>query len=333
MNCFNNILSLIVAATCLYHINVVVGSAIDVHDLVIPTEGLHLGLRKFSVTLLDTNYRDIPIIANLQFSHDREYFASPQSVGVNDNGTIPILAWGILANEGWIIVSTSLEITNVRDGSMAFLSGSLQSAFLNVSNTFVHTPTNQTHGQLIINPTNANEYAFDNQLYYASSLDARRMAVPVAVRVNRDIDSLADSETVPDFVPCMLDYPLINIHIPATTYDELLTQLEHLGVRVDIHPDNPNISQFVVRNVTDAVMATMPSIQFFVRTDEGERLSIAVLTPQDYIGPENVLEDPSARPFWVRIGCNLPSMLLNRMVVHVDGINRRIGFGEPLNEF
>jgi hypothetical protein len=293
--------------------------------------------------LVDTHSRGFHVIGNPQFFHDEQYIAIPDTLSENNNPllggneTFTIICWGLRSNHPfWLMYPFFQELPHYLR-RVASLSGSLGSEFLFMTNTFVHAPTNRTHGQLIINPRNATVYALDNKLYYASSLLEERMVVPVAVRVvGSDADAPTGDETrnnFPEFVPCLVDSRFVTIHIPEIAFGQLIAQLENVGVRLEMIPTNPDIARFFVHNVTDANIDLLPSVQFFVRTDQEERVSIATLSPRDYLGPEIMLDTArSVRPFWVRIGSSLSSKLLNTIVVHMDGINRRIGFGEPLNE-
>lgn len=326
------------------------GGALEGRDLVIPTDRLHIGSRRFPVRMYDRSFNGINGFASIQFNDEREKFIvyrNGSAIRVNStlsNGTTSrIIMWSVASAS--LVVTTGFDVpTNMgeldeENNSIASLSGSLQSNLLRTVDSFVHTPINHTHGQLIVRPVDASVYAHDRQLYYATSQSDTRIIVPVAVRVNpqsSDTPTLSDQLVDADeFTLCFVDYPHMIIHLPNATFLELVTQLISLGVSLQFNPEASQIERMVVRNVTEANIDSLPSLQFIVLTDDEQQVSISTLSPREYIGPENILEDGAERPIWIHTGnrpCSLPSMLVNKIVVHVDRVNRQIGFGEPLNE-
>ena len=90
--------------------------------------------------------------------------------------------------------------------------------------------------------------------------------------------------------------------------------------------------QYFVHNVTEQKMNLLPSLEYLVRMDDDVVLSISTITPREYIGGWGEGSSEVRRPFLVQIGTSISSLILNKMVIHMDGINSRIGFGEPVNE-
>ena len=322
--------------------NIIAGS-ISGHDIIVETDYLDCGLRRFPV-VFHNEYGPHPGFATLRMSHQDDSFQFFVGPGRYDYlQDIDFWSLGTSESGGSIHVPTSITVFDLDDLPglpTAIFSASLQSNFLQIARSFILTPTNLTNGQLIINPLNASRYAFEEQIYYASSLEDARLRIPVAFRVigsssQQTTENFEVGVSLGDFYSCIIDDPFNGLWVPNSIYVEFFNQLHSVGIHHTYVPETNQLPRTIVYNVTEENIDLYPSLQFFILTDDDQVVSIQVLGPRDYIGPERSVADGGGRPLMIRTGtpdCSLPSRLINRMMVHIDGENGRIGFGEPLEE-
>jgi hypothetical protein len=327
--------------------NIIAGS-LSGHDIIVETDYLDYGFRRFPVVFHNED-GPRPGFATLGIIHD-DYsvvmFADLRRHRVLED----VDSWSLETSEGSggsITVPTSMvviDLFGLPGLQTAIFAASFRSRFLEIARSFILTPKNLTNGQLIINPLNASRYAFEEQIYYASSLDEARLRIPVAIKVipppSRSTDSSSGATYIvsrDDFHSCVIDDPSNGLWVPNSVYVDLFNQLDSLGIHhLDILESN-QLSVTIVYNVTEENIGLLPSLQFMILTDDDQVVSIQGLGPWDYIAPERAVEAGGGRPLMLRTGtagwgCTLSSKLINRMMVHIDGENARIGFGEPLDE-
>ena len=207
------------------------GPIIIGHDLIIPTGDLHLGHRRFPVTLIDAaELSGSRLVANIQFLHALERIQCSGAETASDGasggggGLMNIDLVSVDTNQGAAEIPTNFWMPRNPDqlhsSAEIFLSGTFRSQSMLRFRSFVHVPTNGTHGQLIFRPRNPSSYALDNQLYYVSVSDAPRMiSVPATVLINRPHEETTTTTNysaapLPEFQRTYLDKNTLNFEIP-----------------------------------------------------------------------------------------------------------------------
>lgn len=324
------------------------------HDIIVETNFLDLGLRRFPVTF-NNEFESVEGFATIRMSYQYDSFTLISDEGNNSRiedetiyDTMDIDSWSVTSgtdnsSSGCLLnVPTSISVFALSDDDKlptAIFPASLTSNFLTTAHSFVHTPVNLTHGKLIINPINPLLYAFDQQIFYAPSLSSpsrdARLTVPVATKIILQEDNdefLLQLVDIDEFVDCVIDDPFYQLWVPHSVLSDFFTHLDDLGFSHDYNPESSWLTRRIVFNVTEDNIDSLPSFQFIVLSGNGQQISIQILGPRDYLGPLSGAE----RQVMIRAGnpeCSLPSRLINRMLVHVDSVNNRIGFGEPLETF
>ena len=218
----------------------------------------------------------------------------------------------------------------------AEISACIESDFLRVAQHFILNPTSSMTGQIIINPSDPVSYAFGGQLFYSTSRHESRWVVPIAVRIvssNATDEALLEPVSLQSFVDCSIETDSNYLWIPEPAYRALIAQIQGLNIRYSFNPHRFGVQSLVLHNITDSVVETLPSVQYLVLDDMGQQVSIQVLSPRNYLVTNMV--DPQLKSLLLRTGspqCDLSAHIVNRMLVHVDGIYGRLGFGEPLVE-
>jgi len=310
------------------------GGTLSGGDILLHTQFELSHLRRFPVTF-HNDQESFPGHASLSLGNDYDTYLTVNYEGNEAIEGPEIEFFTASSGTGSISVLTSFSMNGANESHLptAQISASIESDFLRISQSFIMTPTSNVTGQIIISPSNPVEHSFGNQIFYASSRHPSRWVVPILVRVlpfNATDELFAEPADLDSFVDCSIEADRGYLWIPEPAYHAVLSAIHARNIRSSYDPATYLVQSLVLHNITESILDYLPSIQYLVLDDNGQQVSIQVLPPRAYLIPNIV--DPSSRSFRLRTGspaCDLPGFLTNRMLIHVDGVQRRIGFGEP----
>ena len=213
--------------------------------------------------------------------------------------------------------------------------------------SFLMVPIGSSQSMIVFDPTDPTRFAFENQMFYSQLIEGRDWqylygnrglwGVYTAIRFANSLSAPVDSST--QFIPCHigskpwtradLQEPFI---VPSWVTDEFLRIVDERELETETLIEDQRI--IFLFNVDDAIIATLPSLQYIVQTTDGGTINVMTLDPNEYIGPA---DNANRRQVLLAQGgfqdyCNFNKPLRDRMVIHFDARNQRIGFGEPLIE-
>lgn len=323
-------------------------SFVSSDDITIPTTFDFGGvLRRFQTTyIMDTN-TTISAFASLSLGRNTDLFEvynGPIDYFPDDYDLVRVQSW--IPQEGTLNISTSLRIDpNAPDeySPIGLIGGALNSRFVRAVGSYLVTPVTNETGLLIIRPADPNIYAYNREIYYATTrvqtFGQRRASIRAAIRVipseafvMSDNGAGVTDVAVPGhkFTNCFLETQSRYMLVPRDTFQDFIVELDRLGMHHEIEGG----SQFLIlRNVNDAMIESLPIIQYIVLSDEDIQVSIQLLHPLDYAF--EIETDPTSRRIILHAGypsCDIPSIVTNKMMIHMDLPNGRVGFGEPLND-
>jgi len=231
----------------------------------------------------------------------------------------------------------SEPVNGTTSGFAAQIGASIISDFTTERLGFLTTPVSHDAGQLVISPQNAPQHAYGGVLFYSQNEHAAYWAVPIAVRM---ISSSSSGESAGtemaaddlDFQTCTLHSIGRQMFLPREIVDDLLVEFERLGVVFSFARDYDGIMDVVLHHVTNVVIDSLPRMQFLVRDQYHDQVSIAVINPREYLEDDPLNASSKILLFKSRFGssCTLGPLILSKVVVHFDAQNHRVGFGEPL---
>ena len=204
---------------------------------------------------------------------------------------------------------------------------------------YIIAPISDEAADFVINPSNPREYALGGEIFYAPRNPENQAfwIVPAAVRLVNNESEQSSSPNESDLTFCavfdralqlinptrMVQYPTV----PDRIFQQVLSRLSALGVSL-IHR-GPRLLNF-----DESMYDNLPSIQFIMETDDERLISLAVIEPREYIGHtfagRYALRLRTSNP--TNQDCTLTRSILEKLVIHLDIDNTRIGFGEPLIE-
>jgi len=247
----------------------------------------------------------------------------------------------ILIANGLDRIELDREVSDAASGTEyafnALIGASIISEFATERGGFLTTPVSRDAGQFVISPQNAPAYANEGVLFYADNAHGEYWAVPTAARIvsSTSIQMAAD-EVI--FEPCFLKSFARHIFLPQDTLEELLDELRQRGVVVSYNPDFDGTQYISLQEIPDSIVDSLPSIQILIQDQNLRRISIAIINPREYVEDDPDDERSKQLLFKPRqvnhpySPCTLGPLVLNKLVVHLDTQNHRVGFGEPLTD-
>ena len=205
---------------------------------------------------------------------------------------------------------------------------------------FIISPLSENRAEFVINPENPREYAFGGEIFYAprNPENSPFWTPPFSVRLIRNDQDSTVAPDESDFIFCTLfDVTLRDttlptdprfFEVPSRITREILALLSERGVR-RASQNSPILSGF-----DESFYDTLPSIQYILETVDGQNINLIVLEPRQYITqftPGNYYLHLQSTNRWNE-ECRLNGPILQKLVIHFDIENGRIGFGEPLVE-
>ena len=205
---------------------------------------------------------------------------------------------------------------------------------------YLLAPISATEADFVINPENPLDHAFGGEIFYAPRNPDPEFfwIVPAAVRLipnGSDNEQFHEPPEQADRTICaVFDESMQsrtsanvarNFAVPHRIREAIISLLSDRGV---------SESSFVRRldNFNESIFDTLPTIQFMMETDEFGFVNLAVLEPRQYIREMETgrysLRLQATNPTNQECALNRP--LLQKLVIHFDIENGRIGFGEPL---
>ena len=222
------------------------------------------------------------------------------------------------------------------------------SALAQSVSSFLISPTSATRGMIVFDPDHPEQYAFENQIFYARQTEnpdwgymygsRGYWGVNTAIRFAHSDRLTAPVDPSIPFIPCNVGsrtwrYPDPEpFYVPAHVIREFARFAEASGIQGARRVGEP--SSIYLNNVDDSVIASLPTLQYIVQTEDGQEINVVNVEPHQYIVPTNVENQRQVLLAQARIQnfCTFNKPLRDRMVIHFDAVNQRIGFGEPLVE-
>ena len=240
--------------------------------------------------------------------------------------------------------SVSVPNTNQRLG----IAATPQSTLGQMIQGFLTTPITGTQTMIVFNPDNPENYAFEGQLFYASRAFNPQWSflyghtdlwgVNTAIRFTNGPLTAPIDDSSP-FIPCLIgnfiltDVANLNsFFVPPRIFDNFHAALHERGISIQPNPWGPHV--IFLENLDDETVDSLPTLQYVVQMEDGAQINVINVGPRDYIVQTDV---PNRRRVWLaqaRITdyCTFNKFLRDRMVIHFDNQNQRIGFGEPIVE-
>ncbi len=210
-----------------------------------------------------------------------------------------------------------------------------------IARTYMMIPM---HRQLVVNPSNPRDFVYGGQLETIRSTSDRFLKVRVSVEI---LDSEQDAQTQVFNPPVSTPENVYDFTI-ATGFDEILVpelimqalsdEIQRRGIvpvrvsrRSFMFASSNTISLDIPGDVTDDLIDSLPTIQFCIHTDSGNRLFIRMYG-RDYVG--SIVS--GRRQLLVRSSSTTNGRgffgrhFVSKIALFVDNENRTIGFGEPL---
>ena len=216
---------------------------------------------------------------------------------------------------------------------------------------YLFVPTSSTTGSLVIDPQAPSVFALDGEMFYTRPNPTsffREWKVETAIR-------LVDNEE--DNVPTSMEFHSCSLHgghmgppsvdvrtrihnqqmpflVPVEVQQGVFRRLRELGIS---YAHNSMLLGFRLDGFTEAHFDSMPKIQYIMRTDDERLVNLIVLEPREYIKIQSdnqyVLKLKSlGGEMFSRSSCFIHHTMLQKLVVHIDPHNYRVGFGEPIVE-
>jgi hypothetical protein len=233
--------------------------------------------------------------------------------------------------------------------SHASIGTGFNSPFARTVHHYIISPTNSESGLLVLNPENPDQYAFLGEWFYVNSSNNVLPQITASVVVG---DSIASDP--PDLFTLVSKTDIS--WIPQEAFRNIVRHLERAGFRVSgaqagiPNPVGPIDMDSIGRGRTvlvtgnlavlghemiavpelsaEELAQVLPPIYFDIGSIERFRIT---LLPQDYI---RTVDDLA----YILIGarrrgrCSIGTNVLQRLALHIDLRNRRIGFADPVNE-
>ena len=311
----------------------------------------HIIILFFSVVVWNGCLRSsgaIPVVSNavIELDTTNAGFAFSYSVVGGSSGFEMAVLWTEFGHEEpvqdgfWFITTlhnTSLIVRSLSDvnlGGRSYVAANFESRF---STDFAHQwMMIPMHRQLVINPSNPNDFVKDGILSITRSLSDNMLSVRVSVSILNstqaaqqqvEMGSLPVEAVIHDF---QIAASRAADNVPPVILRELHDELERLSIPCRPIFVNGYIMMIELpENLTDAQIESFPTIQYRVHSDSGKDAVIQLYGP-DYVfrRSENdslglrIYSDPHANGFGLTT--------LSKIALFVDNVNRTIGFGEPL---
>ena len=214
---------------------------------------------------------------------------------------------------------------------------------------FVIAPVSSTEGVLEINPTNPAQYAYEEQMFYTPLVptpDYLRMhrvagywTIDAVVRL-LDGDTNAATpvnDTIHQYQPCAVSDFSQYFMVPENLVTSFVNMLTSRGIRYERRDLDTESNLIRLYDMTEEEVLSLPPIQFLSRTEQGLEFAIFELGPHEYTRPATNLQPNTwelliygvfDRPDY----CTINQYIVNKLAIHYDVANQRVGFGEPLNE-
>jgi len=200
-----------------------------------------------------------------------------------------------------------------------YAGAALESTFATQVGSFLFNPINDTNAQIVIAPTNATDYA--GEIHYAgvTSLSFWKLAISVGIVGEESTPSTPEE--------CKIVGKTNMIIVPRRILNHVFERFQALGIDADLSRMRGSIQ--LRSPITPAQIDALPSIEFSFNDDNGDRISIAQVSPREYV--KDGQRGRGARVL-LQAGpsCLLTGIVSRKLVIHFDVINNRIGFGKPL---
>ena len=199
--------------------------------------------------------------------------------------------------------------------------------------SFVITSESNDHNaEIILDSENPAEYAFEGQLFYSPLVQFYRTELN-SWRVLTAIYFEEHDESYNSlFMPCIVDVKARGgaISVPGHVITQLRVIADVRGIDVRRASTFSDMIQF--SNIDDETLASLPTLKYIVRGENGEPIQIASLSPNEYT--ERDRQDPTQVSVLLRGSsnnyCSFDSRIVKGLAIHFDSANNRIGFGDAI---
>jgi len=245
---------------------------------------------------------------------------------------IPVQGFMVMSNteELWLNFTTPIMVSDNSTNlvHLPALPGSPSSESMEWFHTsFLIYPSSQTEDVLVLNPSNATDYAYEAQIAYTPMVVDASIVYPIhtAVRLSDSSESLTNHEFIRSRIFLNDGY----VVLPSRMRHQLLPRIASMGIQTSVIPGSHRIA---VHDVDPNRLNSLPSLQVIIRAQDGLLTQIALIEPIDYMRPTGVPTVYEIVFEYAENRFSLSIRLIQNLLIHFDYLNNRIGFGDPLVE-
>jgi len=195
------------------------------------------------------------------------------------------------------------------------------------------TPVSETDDILVKEPYDATSYANGGEIFYTRmfvEMESLRFPAGVRIRESSISGNQPRDAVYHHVINCSISLNDDDIVlVPTSVYDELLSIVDRLGGTVVSRSTIPRVMfQFPYSFSIEA----LPSFAIIISTDDGRQIQIAQLDPLDYMKPSRNRPNHYYMYLWEAPNFLLSRPTIDKILIHIDYANQRIGFADPLVE-
>jgi len=257
-------------------------------------------------------------------------FLNPAPIRLGHDHPDTFLARSILIGENAARIDLDRPL-RLYSASTAIIGTGPLSQFAQIVPNFLLAPVSESDTELVLNPSDPNEYAYEgNFLYTPISFTSTSLSIRGGVRLSGH----SDPATVFSGPLSISFLEGLYTRIPAPIGSDLIARIHALGIRTT--PDIWDSHRIRLYDVTDDHFAALPSLDIIIQgdADGSTEFHIGRLEPIEYL--LRGFSDERDFTLWIDDSDDntfeLPRRVVEKLSIHFDYENNRIGFADPLVE-
>ena len=314
--------------SCISFVSLTYSATLSGSDIRVPFR-FHGNGHVGSAILIPAEYRIAETMEWVQgYAHfDPDLFLQPASstIGILQEGITAMADMIAIRDESRNTLMAHLNISGIVPDSIESTLWSHCAVFIRSLDfpSFLIYFTNKTNGTLVLNPSNASDYAYNGELFYTSMMDE-----------NNGLDFSTTITLVPQRTSSVIattNYPLVSARATINMgrqFTVIPVQIMNALIASILEIASVNDRFVTVNDPSD--LELFPIIQV---TPFGDHTGHIQMQPTDYLN----LVGPGFR-YELTVGgrgsiaCVFGVNFFGIALVHVDYVNSRIGFGEPIHQ-
>jgi len=217
----------------------------------------------------------------------------------------------------------------VRSGDRAFVQVGPDSQFAHNIPDSILSPFSEMEHELVLNPSDPTEYAYEGRFLY-TSLNSGNRLYPLSGSIRMTSVEDGSERSMTDFDNIFFSLSISEpstMGLPFRLCRDLITRIDSMGIQTSREG-----VRYTLHDVTPDQLEMFPSIEILMQGEDGSaNIQIGQLEPIDYLVPT---DEPNRFKITELIGnrFRLPRRIIDKLVIHFDFENNRIGFADPLVE-